>query len=267
MKAIAGVFTSQHDAEQAARKLRSLSGLENKITLLLPGDNGKGSGKAPVTPTEQSGMGATMGGVVGGATGAAGGLALGTAISAAVPGVGPVIAVGMLGAALLGLAGAGVGAALGEQAENFTTEGLPEDELFVYKDALRNGRSVVIALADDEAAAESARDLLVREGAETVDEAREKWWIGLRAAEEERYTGLGRVFRQDENFYRLGFQAALNPRTGGKEYDQVLSDMQADLEELKRQHPASNVEEPFRHGYERGRAYNESLKKKNTPVS
>ena len=30
-------------------------------------------------------------------------------------------------------------------------EGLPEDEIFVYEDALRQGRSVVVALADDEA--------------------------------------------------------------------------------------------------------------------
>jgi hypothetical protein len=65
--------------------------------------------------------------------------------------------------------------------EDSMTEGLPEDELFVYEDALRKGRSVVIALAD-ESKAPLLRELLKAEGAEAVDAAREQWWIGLRDA-------------------------------------------------------------------------------------
>ena len=122
----------------------------------------------------------------------------------------------------------------------------------------------MIALTDDEPSAESIRDLLARRGAETVDAARDKWWIGLRDVEKEHYTGPGRDFQRDEGFFRLGFQAALQARTRGKEYDQVVNEMTEDLEELKRRFPDSEVEEAFRCGYERGRAYYESLRSKSS---
>ena len=64
--------------------------------------------------TEQPGMGTAVGGAVGGALGVAGGLEVGmVAATALIPGVGPVFALGLLGAALLGLGGATVGAAAG----------------------------------------------------------------------------------------------------------------------------------------------------------
>ena len=260
MRAVAGVFTTQSDAERVARKLHAMGMTEESVTLLLPGENVPEA--VPVTTTEQSGMGKAIGGVIGAAAGAAGGLELGTAVSAVIPGVGPVVAIGLFGAALLGAAGAGVGAVIGEKAESATMEGLPEDEWFVYEDALRHGRSVVITVAEDESRAASVRNLLRQEGAESVDEAREKWWIGLRSAEEEHYSGLGGDFKQDEKFYRLGFQAAMHARTRGQEYDQVLMEMQEDVEKVKRQCPGVEAEEPFRRGYERGRTYFESLRNK-----
>jgi hypothetical protein len=139
------------------------------------------------------------------------------------------------------------------------TEGLPEDELFVYEDALRKGRSVLIALSDDEAEASRLRGLLSVEGAEAVDAAREQWWIGLRSAEKEHYSGLGRNFGDDEQFYRLGFESALHARMRCKEYDQVLSEMAMKLEEIQQQYPDSDVEGPFTKGYERGRDYYQQL--------
>jgi hypothetical protein len=213
----------------------------------------------PISEAEQPGMGKALGGVVGAAMGLAGGLELGAAASAFIPGVGPVLALGLAGGALLALAGASVGAAGGNALENALTEGLPEDELFVYEDALRRGRSVLIAFVDDEAHAASVRRVMEADCVETVDAAREQWWIGLRRPEEEHYSKLGRDFKEDEKFYRLGFEAALHARTRCKEYDQVLAEMDSDLEELKRRYPHSDLEEPFRRGYERGRAYYESL--------
>jgi len=47
--------------------------------------------------------------------------------------------------AALGTGGAIGGAALGDALDEGMTEGLPKDELFIYEDALRQGRSVVIA--------------------------------------------------------------------------------------------------------------------------
>jgi len=164
-----------------------------------------------------------------------------------------------LGAAILTAAGASIGASAGGKLENSMTAGLPEDELFVYEDALRKGRSVVVALAEDDASASLLRELLRAEGAESVDAAREQWWIGLRSAEESHYTKCGKNFTDDEKFYRLGFEAALHARTRCKEFDQVLSEMSAALEDIQNQYPNAEVEEPFTRGYQRGREYYQQL--------
>jgi len=254
MQAVTGVFVSQTKAEQAVRKLQADGLQADKVTLLSPG--GKGRKKlesVPMDSTEQPGMGAAIGAVVGGAAGLSGGLA------AVVPGVGPVAAIGLLGAAILGAAGASLGAVAGGSIENFMTEGLPEDEIFVYEDALRKGRSVVIALAEDAAAARPIRELLKSEGAEETDAARKEWWIGLRSAEREHYLNSGRNFDDDEKFYRLGFEAALHARTRCEEFDQVSAEMASDLEELERQYPGVEVADPFTRGFQRGREYYQHL--------
>ncbi len=255
MKTVTGVFASQESAARAAQKLASGGVRKERINLLLPGQGGKGLHGIPVSEAEQPGEGKALGGVMGAAVGLAGGLELGAAVAAAIPGVGPVIALGLAGAAILGLAGGKVGAAL----DNASTEGLPEDEIFVYEDALRHGKSVLMAFADDEAHAERLRKSMAAEGAESVDAAREKWWIGLRGAQQEHYSKGGRDFKQDEKFYRLGFEAALHARTRCKEYDQMLAEMDTDLEDLQKLHPGADLELPFRQGYERGRDYYQSL--------
>src|SRR6266496_3670384 len=97
MQAVTGVFASQNEAEQAVRKLQSGGIQAERITWLAPGRKGTQSVKSiPLDTTEQPGMGPAIGAVVGGAAGLSGGL-----VVAVVPGVGPVIAVGLLGTALL----------------------------------------------------------------------------------------------------------------------------------------------------------------------
>ena len=56
-----------------------------------------------------------------------------------IPGVGPVIAGGIIGAAILGVGGAATGAAAGAALERELADGLPHDELYLYEDALRKG--------------------------------------------------------------------------------------------------------------------------------
>jgi hypothetical protein len=180
-------------------------------------------------------------------------------VAALIPGVGPITAIGLLAGAFAGAAGAGIGAAAGGRAESAMTDGLPEDELFVYEDALRKGRSVVIVSAEDEAEASRFRELLKAEGAEGIDAAREQWWIGLRGAEQEHYSPDGKKFGDDEKFYRMGFESALHARSRCKEYDQVMGEMTAQIEDLERQYPGVKVAEPFRRGYERGRDYYQQL--------
>jgi hypothetical protein len=201
-----------------------------------------------------------MGKAVGAVLGAAAGLSSGPLILAAIiPGVGPITAIGLLGGAVLAAAGAKIGAVTGGKLEGAMTDGLPEDELFVYEDALRKGRSVVIAMIDAENEAPRIRELLNTEGAESVDAARDQWWIGLRGAEEEHYSSTSKNFTEEEKFYRLGFESALHARMRCKEYDQVLGEMTAKIEDLEQQFPGAEVAEPFTRGFERGRAYYQHL--------
>src|ERR687884_69336 len=256
MSTVAGIFQSRGDAERAIGNLRSAGIAEDKINLLTPGTSDKEvNASVPTTETEQPGMGGALGGTVGAALGTAGGMQIGAALaSLLVPGVGPVLAGGLLGAALLGIGGAAAGAAAGSALEE-SVEGLPHDELYVYEDALRRGRSVIIVVADDEAQADTVRGVLAQSGAESVDAAREEWWVGLRDAEEEEYTGEGRNFKMDEPVYRRGFESALHPRVRGRSYEEVR-------EILRERYSEVFETDAFRRGYERGARYQQSLREK-----
>ncbi len=256
MEAITGVFQTKSEAEQALREAHAAGITTDKITLLTPGTSDqveKEVQSVPVDTTEQPGMGKAIGALIGGGVGLTGG----SLLVALVPGVGPVTVLGLLGAAILGAAGATAGAAVGGRSEEALSRGLPEDEIFVYEDALRQGRSVVVGLADNEKDASTLRRVFSARGAESVDAAREQWWIGLRSAEENHYPG--KSFAKDEKFYRMGFQAALHARTRCMEFDQVSAEMDATLEDVKKQYPDENVEGPFTSGYQRGREYYQKL--------
>lgn len=245
MKTTAGIFSSRADAERAAKDLAGLGISGDHVTVLTPGAPEKAVAQVPTDELEAPGVGRALGGVVGAAAGAAGGMQAAAVLSIVVPGVGLVIALGVAGAALLGATGAVAGGALGDALR----EGLPRDELFLYEDALRQGRTVVIAIAEDAAQAGAAGDLMVRAGAESIDAARQQWWLGLRPAEEAAYT-VG-DFTRDEPLYRQGFEAALSPSLRGRTYEEAR-------EELARRHPGAYRDEAFRRGYERGRRHDEA---------
>ena|SRR6516165_1988379 len=57
---------------------------------------------------------------------------------------------------------------------------------------------------DDDAHA--VRGALVLAGAETINRAREKWWLGIRDVEKEKYTADGSNFDHDERDFRAGFE-------------------------------------------------------------
>lgn len=258
MEAISGVFNTRTAAERVMQEASRLGIPADKITLLTPGSVDqldKEVKSVPTDSTEQPGMGKAVGALLGGGVGITGG----SLLIALIPGVGPITALGLLGAAIAGAAGATVGATVGNKMEKSTTDGLPEDEIFVYEDALRQGRSVVVALAENNESASRLRELMNKEGAESVDAAREQWWIGLRGAEESHYSGSGRNFSEDEKFYRLGFQMALHAKTRCMEFDQVSGEMNAALEDVQRENPGADLEEAFTRGYQRGRDYYQRL--------
>lgn len=256
MNTVAGIFQTRSDAERALENLRTTVGLSHEnLNLLTPGAaDAQTETDVPTSDTEQPGMGNALGGLVGGAMGAAGGMTLGAAAaSLLVPGVGPIMAAGIIGAALFGAGGAAAGMAAGGAVEGNLAQGLPHDELFVYEDALRQGRTVVIAQLEDNDQAEAARAALEAAGAESVDAARESWWVGLRDAEEEDYAGQGRDFKTEESIYRRGFEAALHPQLRGASYAESA-------ERLRERYSDTYEHDAFRRGYERGRNYDQSLR-------
>jgi hypothetical protein len=247
MESVVGIFNSLADAKRAAAMLRTLGINEKRITVLSPHTSeNEIEAQIPLTDTEQPGMGQALGGTVGAALGAAGGAAAGSLL---VPGVGPVLALGIIGGALLlGAGGAAAGALAGDALEKELADGLPHDEVYLYEDALRRGRSVVVAFADGDEIAENARRELARAGAESVDAARDEWWIGLRDAEREHYTNKGGDFNLEEATYRLGFEAALHPKWRGKTSEDIAA-------KLRDRYGADCETPAFRQGYDRGQHY------------
>src|SRR5215207_6694191 len=104
MQAVTGIFKSQDQAENAVNQLKSLGIPDKRIGIVRPGSTPERiEAGVPVTDTEEPGMGRAMGAAVGGAMGAAGGATAVLAVaSLMVPGIGPLLAFGMVGAALLG---------------------------------------------------------------------------------------------------------------------------------------------------------------------
>lgn len=209
-----GLFIDRASAERAVNNLRAVGLSPTSIHVLVPGSEPRVS-KVATGEAERPGMGKAIGGV---------------------------------GAVLLSLGGAVVGGAL----ENALASGLPKDELFVYEDALRRGYAIVVITPADIDEQERSVAVLEGSGAESVDAARERWWIGLRETEAFEYRAEGRDFQRDEPVYREGFEAALSSSMR----DRLERDTDA---ELKSRYPATYREPAFRHGYDRGRAYSRRL--------
>ncbi len=244
MQVVTGVFKSQDQAEKAVNQLRSLGIPDNRIGIVRPGSatSERLETGVPVTDSEDPGMGRAMGATVGGAMGAAGGATAGLAVaSLVIPGVGPLLAFGMVGAALLGVVGAAAGSAVGDTVEEELGEGIPHEDVYLYEDSLRHGRTVLIAYAEEGDQADRAAEVIREAGAEDIDELRENWWQELRDEERMHY---GDTFDDDEASYRRGYTAALHPRRRGKAY--------ADVEdELRTQYANTVLDRPFQSGYER----------------
>jgi hypothetical protein len=243
MDAVVGVFASRPEGERAVQGLTDIGFTRDQFALLTPHSTEDEIHAVPTTEAEPPGIGRALGAVTGGAAGAATGIQA-SLLTGLVPGVGPVIALGAIGALLLGIGGAAIGGALDRKMR----EGLPKDEVYVYEDALRRGRTVVIALPTSDAQAERARELMSAAGAESIDAAREQWWLGLREAEAVAYAEAGGDFARDERVYRRGFEAACVLARGGETYADLIV-------VLRERDPDVCEAEAFRQGFARGRAH------------
>src|SRR5262249_58902591 len=106
----------------------------------------------------------------------------------------------------------------GEALEN-PRHGIPKDELYLYEDALAHGYGVVFVEPATDAQADAARRALVDAGAQSLDAARDTWWVGIRDAEKAHFDASGGDFESAEDVYRQGLLAALRPDSGGRAYD------------------------------------------------
>jgi hypothetical protein len=251
MKSVVGIFGARKEAEHGARMLDSAGIARSRIAVLTPHSTEQEIAAVPTMNAEQPGMGIALGATVGGAMGLAGGVTLGALASVLVPGVGPILAIGFAASAL-GLLGGG---ALGGKLDNSLSDGLPQEELYIYEDALRQGRSVVIAFAENHAQVEAVHHALKHAGAESIDRAREMWWIGLRDIEKEHYDAGGEQFEQSEKEFRAGFEAAQHPAYRGQSYDESR-------DRLSELDPIAGKSDAFRQGFERGRIYYEQTSKR-----
>lgn len=207
MRAITGIFSSLADGSRAAQRLATVIGAEH-VNLLTP-EATRAEVKRVPTTEDMRPVGAPMGATLGGA--------LGVAAAVLIPGVGQVTALGVAAAALFGAAGGVLGWKAGDAADRALSGGLPVDELYFYEDALRQGHTVLVALVEDAEQEPVVHDILSLCGAESVDAARERWWMQLRDAEEEHYGAVGGDGEAHERLYRYGFTAGVAgaPQIGG----------------------------------------------------
>jgi hypothetical protein len=249
METVTGIFESRAAGEKALSNLANSTDFNRDDLLLLTPDQ-RSEEKIDRVPTdegEQPGMGSAIGGVVGGAMGLATGVVLSNLV---LPGIGPILTLSLSAGG--GLGGALLGALGGSAAERALSTGLPKDEVFLYEDALRKCRTLLVAQAESREAAQTAREVMERSGAESIDAAREKWWIGLREGEAAEY---GDGFAAQESTYRCGFEAAVGQCRG--------ETFEAAQGELRRRYPDLCEQDSFRRGYERGRAHFRSLQARN----
>ena len=249
MVSVTGIFAGGAEALRAYDTLRSHGIPDERINVLMPDKKAYGTRSVAVTDAEQPGMGKVMGGVVGGVVGAAAGAEMGAlGASLLLPAVGPIIVIGAAAAAILGVAGAVGGAVVGEALDESLTEGLPVDELFFYEDALRKGRSIVIAFTANQKQAEATRQLLLAEGANSIDAACESWWLGIRDDERASFIVPAGTSSKQEQEFRLGFETALKPKYRGRPYSVVQDSLRSEA-------PGTFATELFKRGYQRGQSY------------
>jgi hypothetical protein len=180
MKNVVGIFSSSSDAERGAARLVGIGVPRSRIRRLTPNTPERQIHSiVPIAETEQPGMGKAIGALLGFVLAATIGIGV---IGVLRGGLGQLSPAVLVGAAILGACGAFAGAFAGGALENRMSAGLPKDEIYLYEDALRAGRSVVFAFAADNAQEEAAKRALEEAGAESLDAGDESWRVGLSPA-------------------------------------------------------------------------------------
>lgn len=159
METTIGVFSSRERAEDAVRELLDQKVPKESIAFLT------------MSETEAKSVGKGLGATVGGFMGAAGGMSAGVlaATLLVVPGIGQVFALGFGAAALLGLAGAGAGSAVGKAAAGehvapAVGDGKSGEDVTFFREVLKEGRSLIVVRTESKEIANTASGILDRLG-------------------------------------------------------------------------------------------------------
>ena len=174
MKTITGVFSSSLQADRARFGLRTLGFAQRQVTLLTPRSSAAQINSTPTADGEQPGMGAIIGALASAGAGLFAAHLLAVWLALPFPGYQftTLVVMGALGGCVLG-------ALAGSKLEDTFTRGLPRDEFYFYKDELTYGRSVIIVLADRSPQLRHARTNLTKLGADHLNTARRRRWIGV----------------------------------------------------------------------------------------
>ena len=161
---VVGVFDSRAQAERAVAELRCTGFPDDQIGIVTQSGETTGSGPALSEEETHTGevvaTGASAGGVLGGL--------LGAAASFLIPGIGPVLAGGILATTL---SGAALGAVAGGLIGVLTGLGIPEEEAHYYEAEFRAGRTLVTVRTNGRH--REAEDILRRFGAYDAHARRE----------------------------------------------------------------------------------------------
>jgi hypothetical protein len=158
-RTLVGVFDSRDEAEQVLDELRQAGFAENEIGFAIRGDDAVAGGVITDAALTKDGQGAVKGMVAGGVAGSL----LGAAAMLVIPGVGPLLAMGVLASALgFGAAGVATGGILGAM----MGAGVSEEEARAYEKQFNAGRAIVTVNAG-ERVLEGFR-ILGRHGAQNV---------------------------------------------------------------------------------------------------
>jgi len=159
METAIGVFASRDHAEEAMKELQQAGLPEKSVNFLTRSET-----EAKTIAKE---FGSYVGGFMGGAAGMSAGVVAATLL---LPGIGPVFALGFGAAAMLGLAGAGAGRAVGAAAAHDPQSLTPtapdkcSEEALFLREVLKEGRSLIVVQTESKAQAASACKILDRLG-------------------------------------------------------------------------------------------------------
>ncbi len=164
-KKVIGYFENSNQAGEAANELNDKGFKEISI---LGNDNGgkessKGKGSSTSWENQNLSNGTTTGGVIGGVAGlglGAGALGALGAAALLIPGVGPIVAMGPLAAALGGAVTGGVAGALVDY-------GIPKERSDFYETKIKEGNTVMILKANEDKT-DSVATILRNHGAKDV---------------------------------------------------------------------------------------------------